>query len=75
MYSEILKSVQVARTGHLDVRNRALCNDLKLTWVKNFKLLGFVFDNDVEKMPEKFFSSRLQGIEKLFNLYQNKIFQ
>ena len=67
-----LEKIQVARIGHLYIRNRALCNDLKLTWVKNFKLLGVVFDNDVEKMLQKNFSSRLQGIEKLFNLYQKQ---
>ena len=32
-----LEKTQVAQIGHLDVMNRALCNDLKLTWIKNFK--------------------------------------
>ena len=72
-----LEKTHVARIGHLGVRNRALCNDLNLIWVKDFKLLGIVFDNDVDKMLEKNFSSRLQGIEKLFieklfNLYQKQ---
>ena len=67
-----LEKTQVAWIGHVGVRNRALCNDLKLTWVKNFKLLGIVFDNDVDKMLEKHFSGRLQGIENLFNLYQKQ---
>ena len=67
-----LEKTHVARIGHLGVRNRALCNDLNLIWVKDFKLLGIVFDNDVDKMLEKNFSNRLQGIEKLFNLYQNQ---
>ena len=69
-----LEKTHVARIGHLGVRKRerALCNNLKLIWVKNFKLLCIVFDNDVDKMVEKYFSSRLQGIKKLFNLYQKQ---
>ena len=69
-----LEKTHVARIGHLGVRNRALCNDLNLIWVKDFRLLGIVFDNDVDKMLEKNFSNRLQGIEKLFNLYQKQHF-
>ena len=67
-----LEKTHVARIGHLGVRNRALCNDLNLIWVKDFKLLGIVFDNDVGIMLENNFSNRLQGIEKLFNLYQKQ---
>ena len=48
-------SASVARIDHLGVRNRALCNDLKLIWVKNFKLIGIVLDNYVNKMLEKNF--------------------
>ena len=70
-----LEKSHVAWIGHLGVKNRAQCNDQNLICVKDFKLLGNVFDNDVDKLIEKNFSNRLQGIDKLFHLYQNKIFQ
>ena len=44
--------------------NYKLCPELELNWVKNFKLLGLNFDNNLESM-ESNFSDKLREIEKM----------
>ena len=41
-----------------------LCPDIKLEWVRDFKLLGINFDNNLAKM-ESNFSIKLEEIDKL----------
>ena len=50
-------NLEQTQIGHLSVRNRVLCNDLKLMWVNNFKLQGIGFNNDVDTMLENNFST------------------
>ena len=67
-----MQKTQVAWIGNFENDSTELCKDLNLTWVKQFKLLGIEFTNNVKCMIEINYNPRLVNIEKVLNMYAKR---
>ena len=56
--------------GSMKGSNVKLCPSQKLTWSKNFNLLGITFNTDLKAMINQNYSSRITAIEKVLQSYK-----
>ena len=47
-----------------------LCEDIAVSWVTRFILLGMEFDTNLQEMVKINYENKILEIEKIFNLYE-----
>ena len=62
-----VEKTKAAWFGNLHDLDIQLCNDLGLQWVRDFKLLGLRFNNNLENMSEINLAEKVAEIKKLLN--------